>query len=327
MRWRGALVALALGCAAKVGGPVSGIDVTMVEEEPVKHAWLDQEVRRIDVDGTTLAVMDTGADGPPVLLVHGLGFTSSLWEYQLDSPLGEQARLIAPDLPGWGLSDQPDGPYTPSWYATHLVGLLDALGLDRATVVGHSMGAQAAIMMALEHPSRVERLVLVAPAGVETFTPEEAALLGGFWTVERLRARTPAEARQAYAFVFSDFDAGVERLLAERLAIDETPRFDGMARAVLRSIQGMLDEPVRARLGEITVPTLIVFGAADAMIPNRALHPDLTVDSLGHEAKTAIPGAQLVLIEGAGHTPYHDDPEAFASALRRFMALLPPGDP
>jgi pimeloyl-ACP methyl ester carboxylesterase len=318
---------LGVGCAPKRATPAPAAAIAASEEVIVKHAWLDRQVHRVDVGGTGLAYMDTGGDGPVVLLVHGLGSTSSFWEYQLDSPLGDELRLIAVDLPGWGRSDQPDGPYTPSWYAEHLVELLDAFGLERATVAGHSMGGQAAIHLALAHPERVERLVLVAPAGIETFTAEESAFLGSFWTVDKLRDRPPAEARLAFSFVFADLDDGVERLLAERLAVDGTPRFDGLARAVIRSVQGMLDEPVRQRLGELSMPTLVVFGEADVMIPNRALHPGATVQGIADEARAAIPDVEVVLIPGAGHTPHHDEPEAFTLALRRFLGLGEAGEP
>lgn len=336
MRWM-MLGLLAVACAKSsrpevAVEPAAATDATAevaptpAEEAPVSHPWLDVPARRIDVDGTGLFVLDTGGEGTPILLVHGLGSTLSFWQKQLVGGLAEEHRLIAVDLPGWGRSDQPDGAYTPSWYADHLVGVLDALDVGRAHVAGHSMGGQAAIAMALEHPDRVDRLVLVAPAGIETFTAEEGAALKGFWTEDKLRDRPREEARLAFSMVFATWDEGVDRVFEERLAVDGTDRFPGLFRALQRSVDGMIDEPVADRLGEVSTPTLVVFGDADAMIPNRFMHPDLTTQAVGEQAVERIPDARLVLIPGAGHTPHHDEPAAFDAAVRDFLAGGPTAD-
>lgn len=284
------------------------------------HPWLPVPQHTVEAAGTPLAVFDTGGDGPVVLLVHGLGATASFWQHQLTGTLPSTYRVVAVDLPGWGRSGQPDGPYTPSWYAEHLIGVLDALEVPSAHVVGHSMGGQAAIALALSAPERIDRLVLAAPAGIETFTPEESAFLGSFWTEERLRDRTPEQARQAFGLVFSRWDDNTQKLLDERLAVDGTDRFSGLARAVMRSVSGMLDEPVADRLGEISVPTLYVYGSADAMIPNPALHAGVTQADIAAKAEAAIPDLTVVRIDGAGHTPQHDDPQAFDAAVSAFLA-------
>ncbi len=309
-----------LGCVAK--SEVAVTDGAMVMEATDRHDWIDVQRRSVQAGDVRLSVLDRGGDGAPVVMLHGLGSTASFFEHQFADAHLAGLRLIAPDLPGWGRSDQPDAAYTPSFYADTVVAMLDAMGLSKVTLVGHSMGGQAAIALALAHPERVERLVLSAPAGIETFTEEQAAILGSFWTVEKLRERPEAELRAAFDLVFARKDDGVERLVQERLAVDGTERFPGLARAVIRSVQGMLDEPVRERLGEVSVPTLVVMGEADAMIPNRFMNPGLTPQSVGRTAADAMEG-HFVMLEGAGHTPHHDDPAGFAVALLAFLQATP----
>lgn len=283
------------------------------------HPWIDVPRRRVMVRGHQLAMFDSGGAGAPVLFVHGLGSNAAFWQKQLTGSRLDDLRLIAVDLPGWGDSDQPDGPYTPSWYADHVVGLLDALSIDKAHIVGHSMGGQTALTVALKHPDRTASLTLSAPAGIETFTPQEGALLRAFWTEDRLRDRTEEAARASYGFVFAQWDDDVERLLQDRMALDRTSRVDGLIRAVQRSVGGMLDEPVHDRLSQVSVPTLYVYGAKDQMIPATALHPDLTPAKVAAEAARLIPDLRVVELTDAGHTPHHDAPEAFDRALLTFI--------
>lgn len=306
--------------AAEAPPPAQEVAVeTSPREAPVSHPWLDVPARRVEVNGTRLFILDTGGEGTPILLVHGLGSNLSFWQRQLTGDLATRHRLIAVDLPGWGRSDQPDGPYTPSWYAEHLVGLLDALDVDKAHVAGHSMGGQAVLTLALDHPDRVDRLILSAPAGIETFTEAEAAPLRTFWTRDKLEGRSREATTFAFSFVFADMNEDVQKLVDERMTLDEGERFEGLLRAVQRSVHGMLDEPVFDRLGDVKAPTLVVFGEADAMIPARALHPDMTPVMVGQAAVDAIPDAVLVTLPDAGHTPHHDDPVRFDAAVEAFL--------
>jgi pimeloyl-ACP methyl ester carboxylesterase len=97
-----------------------------------------------------------------------------------------------------------------------------------------------------------------------------------------------------------------------------SPRFAGTSVAVARSVAGMLDYPVRERLGQVKVPTLVVFGTADRMIPNPIFTGGAT-RSIARVAEERIPGARVVMIPGAGHTVHHDAPDAFNTALKEFL--------
>jgi pimeloyl-ACP methyl ester carboxylesterase len=288
-------------------------------------------VSHIDVpldDGTVvdIAMMDSwggadtgpGADQPPIVLVHGLSSYMGFWEYQVPV-LSQDRRVLALDLPGYGASGRPDAPYTPPWYADVVVRWLDELGVDRFVLVGHSMGGQISMTLTLDHPARVDRLVLAAPAGIETFDKGAADWMKDFWNEERATHAREEELRATFStLVFNRVDDGVERLLEERVRMSTTPEFKATSVAVSRSVRGMLDHPVASRLGALSVPTLLVFGTDDRMIPNSVFTGGRT-RAIAEKGRDLIPDCELVMLEGAGHTVQHDDPVGFNTAVRRFL--------
>lgn len=289
-------------------------------------------VRHIDVplaDGTVvdIAMMDSwgGADTgpgmgkPPIVLVHGLSSYMGFWEYQVEE-LSRDRRVLALDLPGYGASGRPDVPYTPPWYADVLLRWLDQLDVYTAVLVGHSMGGQISITATLAHPERVDRLILAAPAGIETFDAGAARWMKEFWTEDRATHAREEELRATFStLVFNRMDAGTERLLEERVRLGPTEAFRGTSVAVARSVVGMLDHPVADRLGEISVPTLLVYGTDDRMIPNAVFNGGRTRD-IAIAGRNAIPGCKLVMLQSAGHTLQHDDPVGFNKAVLTFLA-------
>ncbi len=284
--------------------------------------WAPLPVQHTSVDGVDIAWIDTGTASTevPLVLIHGLSSSMGFWEHQVPD-IAPDRRVLALDLPGYGASSRPDAPYSPPWFASVVVGWVDVVGLEQAVVVGHSMGGQVALTMALEHPQRVAGLVLSAPAGIETFAPGEARFMADYWHEERALEATEDQLRAVFATqVFSGLDEGSERLLQERVRLGQHAAFRGTAVAVSRSIAGMLDHPVRDRLGEIEAPSLVVFGAEDRMIPNAVFTGGRPSQVLG-EAVEAL-GATGLLIGGAGHTVHHEAPAEFNEAVRAFLETL-----
>ncbi len=195
------------------------------------------------------------------------------------------------------------------------------MGLEQAVVVGHSMGGQIALTVALAHPDRVEALVLSAPAGIETFSAGEARFIKDYWHEGRALEATEHELRAVFATqVFSQLDDGAERLLEERVRLGAHPAFRGTSVAVSRSIAGMLDHPVRERLHELDLPVLVAFGSRDRMIPNPIFSGGrpaaVLADAVG------LLDAESLLVPGAGHTVHHDAPAAFNQAVQAFLGTL-----
>lgn len=263
-------------------------------------------------------------DAPPLVLVHGLGSSSLCWLRNLPA-LSASRRLVLVDLPGCGESDKPRYRYSLGFWRARLLRLLDHLEIDRAVFVGHSMGAQLAMLTALDYADRVHALVLAAPAGLERFTPTEATMLQRSVSASSIRRQSQLDLRGHLGLAFHRWPDEAERLLELRRRM-RGPELDGYAHAFAAGVRAMLDAPVHDRLGEIAAPTLLVLGREDRLVPNRWLHPSLTPADLARGAKRALPDAELVLVPEAGHLVQFERPDVFDAAVLDFLerrALAP----
>lgn len=275
--------------------------------------------RRVRVRSMQLNTIDSGEqDGTPVVFIHGLSAWMDFWRLQLPA-IAETRRVLALDLPGYGGSDAPDAPYTPSWFAGIVVEWLDSIGVQSVDLVAHSMGAQVAVALAAQFPERIRRVVLSAPAGFERFQPAAASVMKAHWTHDRAQqSREPAIRKNFERAVFARVDSHVQLLVEQRVRIGLHPSFLAKSRAVSRSVAGMLDEPVFDKLSQVTAPTLVVFGGRDALIPNR-LFTRSTTRQVAEEGLAQLPNGQLCWLDTAGHTAHHDDPVGFNRAMMRFL--------
>jgi pimeloyl-ACP methyl ester carboxylesterase len=275
------------------------------------------DVQTTTVDGREIAFVDRG-EGEPILFVHGLGSNLSLWRETLDA-FDDSHRVLALDLPGYGLSGKDDVPGTMSFFAETVAGFLGERGIDEATVVGVSMGGQVALTLALEAPARVRRLALVSPAGIEPFSPKEAAALKDATTAEGIVNTSDEQVRKNTALNFAAWSDEYAWLIEQRHALSEREDFAAYAEANARSVTGMLEGDVRDRLGEIDVPALVLFGAGDKLIPNPFLHGDMTTADVADRARTALPNATVRLVDDAGHLLMLERPAVFREALRAVL--------
>lgn len=305
---------LALCLAALMAVPPSApADTTDLPfyPEPISH---------VEVDGRALAVYDGGGEGAPVVLVHGLGTNLAFWRETIPALEAAGRRVIALDLPGYGLSDKADVSGTMPDFAAAVAGTMDALGVAEADVVGISMGGQIALTLALDHPDRVRRLALLSPAGIETFTEAESAGMKALVTPAAI-ANTPEA--QVQANVAANFDAYDESrdgwILEQRRAVVARADFPDYAAANAASVAGMLDGPVVERLGEISAPTLVLYGAGDRLIPNPYLHPGLTTEAVADSAQSLLPHATVELVPDAGHLVMLERPDVVHARLVAFL--------
>lgn len=293
----------------------TGADTTDTELLPYYPAPIDTVV----VDSTHITYYDAGDSDSVILFVHGLGSNLSLWRDTLPA-FTDDFRVLALDLPGFGLSDKAGVPATMPYFASIIAGFLDELGIGRVHFVGVSMGGQVGLTFALDHPDRLDRLVLVSPAGIETFTEQESQALKAVFTAANLQNTTDEIYRQNVALNFSSFDAAHHGwLIEQRQALAARSDFPAYAEANARAVAGMLDGPVFDRLGEVQAPTLVVFGQDDKLIPNRFLHPALTTAAVARTAVEILPQARLMLLEEAGHLLMIERPETFNATVRAFF--------
>ena len=263
--------------------------------------------------------------GPVIVLIHGITGSSLTWEDVIE-PLAERYTVVAPDLLGHGESAKPRGDYSLGAYASGVRDLLQAIGHDRATVVGHSLGGGVAMQFAYQFPERCERLVLVSSGGLgrEVHMLLRAAALPGSELVLPLLASPGIIGRVDAVGAF------LSRLgLRAGADLDELWRgfsslADGGARAAfIHTLRTILD-PGGQRVSATDrlylaaeMPTLIVWGERDPIIPFRH----------GLRASELVPGSRFVSFPDAGHFPYRDDPRRFVRELTDFIESTEPSDP
>lgn len=275
------------------------------------------------LEAPAVAYIDTGRGEPTLLLVHGLASNAGFWRYVIPDLAEAGYRVVAVDLPGFGKSDKGAYPYTMRFQADVLARLVRVLDLGPVVVVGHSMGGQIALTLALEHPELVDRLVLAAPAGIERFGPGAGAWLAGALTVDGIVNASEETIRANLAQNVHRWRPAWEWLVEERARMAKTEEMRAFAYAVVRSVHGMLAEPTTDRLGEVPHPTLIVYGRHDRLIPNPFLHPGFPRDVFRRGAE-AMPDARLVELRDAGHLLQIEQPEAFVEAVLDFLRATAP---
>jgi pimeloyl-ACP methyl ester carboxylesterase len=198
--------------------------------------------------------------------------------------------------------------------------VIDKLQLAHVVLVGHSMGGQIALTHALEYPGRAEALVLVAPAGFETFNAGERAFMLENLSKEAIMATPPEQIWANLATtVAGEVPPQAEFIFRDRVQIIGGPDFDGFCYAVARSVAAMARGPVFDRLSDVRVPVLVVFGTDDRLIPNPVLHGGST-RALAEAAVKRMPNARLVMVRGAGHFVNLERPDVVNRAVLDFVA-------
>ena len=272
--------------------------------------------RTVVLHGQELSFVDSGT-GPVVLFIHGILGSQRQWARLVDR-MDDNQRVIVPDLFGHGESAKPMGDYSLSAHAATMRDLLDHLEVDRVTLVGHSLGGGIAMQFLYLFPDRVDRLVLIASGGLgrEVNLVLRSATLPGADQVLRVAASGPVLSR------LESVGQGVAKV-GWRPGSDIRAIWKGFTsladsesrRAFLATTRSVIDlggQSISAheRLESMPkVPTLIVWGAKDRMIPVwHAL-----------SAQESIPHCRVELFKEAGHFPHLDDPDRFAALVRDFI--------
>jgi len=264
--------------------------------------------------------------GPALLLIHGIGDNSTTWE-PVHARLARRFTVIAPDLLGHGMSDKPRADYSVAAYANGMRDLLSVLDIERATVVGHSLGGGVAMQFCYQFPQLVDRLILVGAGGVTkdvNIAMRLASLPVASEAFALLRIPLVLPTLQltgrVLGSVLGSTGAGRDmpnmlRILADLPEPTASSAFTRALRAVVDwrgQVVTMLD---RCYLTE-SVPVQLIWGEQDPMIPVRH----------GRMAHAAMPGSRLEIFPRSGHFPFHDDPDRFIEVLEQFIDSTAPAE-
>jgi len=273
---------------------------------------------RMPLTGGAISYTKAGT-GPAMLLIHGLGGTRRTWRHLIPG-LARTHTVIAPDLPGHGLSDPPAGDYSLGAHACVMRDLLLTLGYPRASIVGHSLGGGVALQTAYQFPERTERVVLISSGGLGAeVTPilRAATLPGADTVVAGLSSIPTALTQRLFGVLPALIGHSDARVLADVL---RGLTDDHQRRAFLRTARTVIDwrgQTVSAgrQLGLLSeVPLLVAWGANDKTIPPQH----------HHALAERVPHAVTVEIPDAGHYPHETAPTQVLSALQTFLAATQP---
>lgn len=276
----------------------------MAAREPgsLEEAGVSLPGRTIRVGGRRVHVVERGA-GPPLVLVHGMAGTTLDWEATVLDSFAERRRVVAPDLLGMGFSERADGvDYRFDLWVEQLAGTLDALGIGRADIVGHSLGGAVALIFAANHPERVDHLVSVdsgpwlPPSMLLMLLPGSGEMWLGsseYWP-DRPDAKGPYADRMRRVYAI-----------------------EGTRRSLLRAMRGQFFDAASylGAFSRVRCPTLFLHGADDDIIPYR-----VTASLVPR-----VRNSRIVAIPAAGHFAMNDQPERFVEEVERFLADSPAG--
>jgi pimeloyl-ACP methyl ester carboxylesterase len=308
-------VLLALLVIALVGPFLVPIPPLEGAVEPASLA--DPDSRFIEVDGLTLHYKQMGQGEPVMILLHGFGASTYSWREVME-PLSRLGTVIAFDRPAFGLTERPlpgawsgESPYGPAAQVRLVFGLMDALGVQRAVLIGNSAGGSVSVNAALTQPERVQALVLV----------DAAIYRGGgspFWL--RPLFQTPQMDRLGPLLARSISSQGMDLLYRSwhdpsRVSPEIVENYRKPLRvqnwdvALWQLTKTSRDLNLETRLGELNLPVLVVTGDDDRVVP--------TAESL--QLARDIPGASLAVFENCGHVPQEECPQAFLEAVEPFI--------
>jgi len=263
-----------------------------------------------DIDGVRIHYQEKGT-GTPLVLIHGYSSSTYSWKDVLE-PLAKTFHVIAVDLKGFGFSAKPDGDYTRRAQAVLVTHLLEHLKIGKAWLCGNSMGGEVALNVALANPERVAGLILVDSAGVEV--SGSGSLAPGYLLIPVVGRLLIALSLTSDKLVREGLEKSFyddTKVTPERVANYYLPlKTRGGQLAALRARTQFAMFPVEAELGKILVPTLILWGDQDQLIPLAA----------GYKLSSLITDSKLIVFDRCGHLPQEEMPARTADEIITFIA-------
>jgi 2-hydroxy-6-oxonona-2,4-dienedioate hydrolase len=255
----------------------------------------------IKVGENKIRYIQAGDSDSNIILIHGLGGFAERWS-EVIPLLSKKHRIIALDLPGYGYSDKPSIDYTPEFFSKFIFEFLDILGINRTSMIGSSLGGQIVAECAITQNKLIQKIVLVSPAGImKSSTPtldaySMAALYPSYDTVKTAYEMMGSSNKKVSDVTIEEFIKRMTQpnakmaFMSTILALKNTP-------------------PITNRLSKITIPTLLIWGKHDTMIPTK----------YANDFVSSIKNCRLEIMENCGHTPHIEEPFNFSQKVLNFL--------
>ncbi len=282
-----------------------------IEGQPVRMAYMD--------------VQPAGNAKGAVVLLHGKNFYGNYWKNTIDALVAGGYRVVVPDQVGFGKSGKPDIHYSFDLLAANTLKLLDYLKIEKAAVLGHSMGGMLAVRIARDYPQRTTALIMENPIGLEDYRFKIPPLPIEAVYDRELKNTDPEKIRAFLKRYFVRWDESYETFVEVRSRIalgGEYPRF---AKSSALTYQMIHQQPVRHEFHLISVPTLLVIGQEDRSTLGRGQVPEEVIKTMGNypvlgkQSAKDIPGSKLIELDGVGHIPHLEAPDRFHTPLLEFL--------
>ena len=248
-------------------------------------------------------------EGEPLVLILGLSVDLTSWMLQTPE-FSKKYRVIAFDNRGVGRTDAPDMPYSTKMMADDTAGLLDTLGIERAHVLGHSMGGFIAQELALTYPQRVKSLILASSGTRETSLGRN--LIDTWVRMAQEGVSLETRLREQLLWVFTDASFENQDMVQMVITMMLANPYPQPAHGLARQTGADLEHDTGERIGKITAPTLVLVGKEDILTPVK----------MSEELAAGIPNAELVILEGGGHMSQSEVADKFNQAVLDFLEKL-----
>lgn len=291
------------------------------EKLPIMHSWsYPFPTHKIELnDSLKINYVDEGEGQQTLIFVHGLGSNLKAWQKNIEE-LRKNYRCIALDLPNYGQSSRGDYPFGMSYFAEVLKSFIDKLHIEKVVLIGHSMGGQTVLHFALNYPEKLSHLILMAPAGFETFTPQQVQWFEQVYTKAFVQSATEEQIRKNFQLNFYDMPEDAQFMISDRLEMRaDQAAYDSYCSMIPKCVIGMLKEPVFSKLTEIKTPSLIFFGEEDQLIPNSFLNGHLKTQNVAQSGVEQMPTAKLVMVPKAGHFVQWEGAAIIHEEMRDFL--------
>jgi 2-hydroxy-6-oxonona-2,4-dienedioate hydrolase len=256
----------------------------------------------ITVNRNKIRYLEDGHSGQNLILMHGLGGYAERWS-NLMPYLNKKYHMFAPDLIGYGQSDKPSVDYTPEFFVKFVFDFMEALGINKACMIGTSLGGQIVAECAAAQSPIIEKIILISPAGImrKSTPPLDAYTMAALYpTIESVKS--------AYHMMVAP-DKQVSDISIERFVNNMSRPNAKMV--FLSTLLGLKNAPdVSEKLESINIPALVIWGEEDKLIPFE----------YAHQFVSLIKGCKLISMPGCGHSPYVEDPEKLSQLIIKFLS-------